>query len=312
MGVNRCNYCYTYMFRAAARTCMRGMRFAGLAALVFAFPLLAVTLVTNLALVPASGGGSSYITVGAGITGNSIAVMPSAVNGPSALELVALAAILASATAVGAWRLNKRRRRDEYYWHREQPKISPYVSLALLAVGIVSIYGLFLLAEEGQTLLTGGQTTSLPSGLPYLAPLAVAAGSVVALLVSVSAYRSARIASRERPDAPLDREEVSRILGDAADQLHLSSDYRSAILRCYVAICEVLDRDGTGENSSLTAREFESQMATRLGISSPYLHEATLLFEKARYSTAVIREEDCNQSRLCLHKLSEQITAPRV
>ena len=289
---------------------MKNMRVAvGLAALLFAFPWLAVTLIANVALAPASLGGSSGA---AGVTANNpgtdVILQPSATSGPSSLELVALAAIAASVVTIYAWRLNKNRRKDDYFWCYEQPKGNPLFSLALLGVAVVSFYGLFLLLEHSPAVPVSGQPGSLPPILPYVTLAAVVAGSAVALLVSISMLRSTRVRTQKAAEAvEVDRTELSSVLSKAADALDLGSDYRNAILRCYAAMCQVLDRGGIEDSSKLTAREFESQVATKLNIGRTYLHEATMLFEKARYSTTAVYEEDVKRSQVCLRELSEQV-----
>jgi hypothetical protein len=292
---------------------MKSLRLAaGLAALLFVFPWLAVTLVANVALAPAAGPGTASSQGGGAVIGPSIVVQPSAVQGPSSLELVVMATIMATTVAVIAWRLGKRRRRkDDYFWVVERPKTNPFLGVALLGVLAASFYGLITLAEHAPAFVTYGQSVGLPPILPYIALAAVVAGSAVAVAVSISVMRSSRLTTGKAASVgEMDRTELSQVLTKAANELDLGSDYRGAIMSCYRAICRLLDMGETTDSSKLTAREFESHVAARLGIGRSYLHEATLLFERARYSTTALREDDARRSQMCLRKLSEQVLSP--
>lgn len=280
----------------------------GLGALLFLLPWLAVTLIANVALAPfGPGTPTSVVGVETG-PGDGLIAQSGVVQGQSSLELVASAAIVTSAVAALAWRLNKRRRKDEYYWYVETPKANPFVPLALLGGVAVAFYGLIALSENGPSIMMGDKAESVPSILPYLALAAIAAGSAVALLVSISVIRSDRLLTGASITVgEVERTELSDVLNEAANSLDLGSDYRSAILGCYRAMCQILDSDGTVDSSKLTAREFESRIAAKLNIGRAYLHEATLLFEKARYSATAVYEEDVKRSQVCLRELSEQV-----
>jgi hypothetical protein len=79
---------------------------------------------------------------------------------------------------------------------------------------------------------------------------------------------------------------------------------RGTVLRCYWVISETLQRRGHLEASRLTAREFESLAGAELKSTRGFLHEATTLFEKAKYSDYPITQQEAERSVVCLKNLA--------
>jgi Domain of unknown function (DUF4129) len=69
----------------------------------------------------------------------------------------------------------------------------------------------------------------------------------------------------------------------AADALRQGDDVRETIQRCYIEICNILQRDqGIERSRSMTPTEFESLLTAR-GFPSQAVHNITQLFERTRY-----------------------------
>ncbi|MGI0090325.1 MAG: DUF4129 domain-containing protein, partial [Nitrososphaerales archaeon] len=139
---------------------------------------------------------------------------------------------------------------------------------------------------------------------------AIVATSSFGLFSLFRAKRSAVSAISQRPNVRVSEnkaEEFRAVLDRAADSLGHDSDYRSTIIQTYKALCSVLEEGGIHEEASLTPREFELVAGRKLGILSEYLHEVTLLFEKARYGNEDIDSEEVFRAKECLRSLSSEI-----
>lgn len=105
-------------------------------------------------------------------------------------------------------------------------------------------------------------------------------------------------------------EELKSIIDNAASSLYLGGDYRATIVLCYKQVLLLLERNGLPQKASLTAREFESEISSRLGVSTRgFLHELTLLFERARYSNEPISSEEAKEAGEILRQLSVELSS---
>jgi hypothetical protein len=287
-----------------------------LVTLLFIFPWLAVTLIANLSIIPTIAPPSNP-TPPVNTGGGPVVVVPSLVQGPSLVELAVLGGALSLAGGFIIWRSWKRRRKSEDYWYVENQKGNPLVPILLLGLVAVAFYGLSTLLRYG-TIIPGGQGQGVifPNLLPYLAAGAIIASAAVgaALFLSLGGFPNAsstKPSSAEPSSGRAEEERIAEVLKDTARALGHGSDYRGTILDCYRAICQILDRDEENESAKLTAREFEALVASRVKVDSRYLHEATMLFEKARYSVDPVYDEDAKRAETCLRRLSEEVHPSR-
>lgn len=285
------------------------VRILSLTALLFAIPWLAATLVANINIAPIapSSGQQQPLPTPAG--GNGIIIGSSLLQGPSLSELIALGAALSLIGGAVIWRSWKHRRKKDDFWYVERQKGSPLISIMMLGLAALVFYGIFMLVKNSPVVFSGSsQIAGFPDILPYLAMAAIIASSVTgaALFLSLRGGRTTR-SSGGQPTGTVDGTQISKVLDEAARALGQGSDYRATILNCYRAIYQILSRDEKVDSSKLTAREFEALVASNVRVDRRYLHEATLLFEKARYSVDPVYGEDANHAQMCLRKLSEDV-----
>lgn len=274
---------------------------------LFAFPFLVSTVVTNLALVPWSISESQPPTIQP-LEGGSVIVQPGVAGSPSLFELLgfAVAALIGSAAVFARLLRRQRRRGDEYFFVIEQQRGNPVVLAVLLAIVPFLLYGLISLLKAGPEFSAwfGGIAVS-PAVFLYLSEVAMLTAIIgVVFFVSTKVPRAREIASV--PVTRQERTELEAALNQMAYAFRYTGDYRSVILDTYRTICRILNRKGNVDSSGLTAREFEALIAERLKVPKEYLHQATFLFEKARYSLEPISREDVLAAQLCLEKLQEQ------
>ncbi|MDA4113967.1 MAG: DUF4129 domain-containing protein [Thaumarchaeota archaeon] len=100
------------------------------------------------------------------------------------------------------------------------------------------------------------------------------------------------------------RRKMAAILDEAAARLNAGSSYRETVIECYRLISELLEERSEVDGKVLTAREFKKRVSEKLKIETPYLDQATELFEVARYSVQEITVEQAQQAAICLSNLS--------
>ncbi len=114
------------------------------------------------------------------------------------------------------------------------------------------------------------------------------------------------------PVPPIDKDKSAQELKKAIESTLYSldnlGDYRLAILNCYKAVVSILERNGMPQKESLTSREFEREISSRLGITpSKYLHDLTLLFERARYSSEELTAQEASDAKHDLERLASAV-----
>jgi hypothetical protein len=107
--------------------------------------------------------------------------------------------------------------------------------------------------------------------------------------------------------------ELKNAIGSALYSLGNLGDYRLAVLDCYKTVISILERYGMPQRASFTSREFEREVSSRLGIiPSKYLHDLTLLFERARYSSEEFTPREATEARYDLEGLASTIESPTI
>jgi hypothetical protein len=105
--------------------------------------------------------------------------------------------------------------------------------------------------------------------------------------------------------------ELKKAIESALCSLDNLGNYRLAILNCYKAVVSILERYGMIQKASLTSREFEREISSRLGITpSKYLHNLTLLFECARYGSEELTAQEAADAKHDLEKLVASLENP--
>ena len=140
---------------------------------------------------------------------------------------------------------------------------------------------------------------------------------VTAVVVVLMAWKG--LGTRRRRTTPFEdagdllgdnRLKLAAILDTTVARLNSGSAYRETVIQCYGKISDLLEARTDVDGRVLTAREFEAQVSGKLGIESPYLADATRLFELARYSDQEITAEQSREAADCLSNLSASLKQP--
>jgi hypothetical protein len=235
----------------------------------------------------------------------------------SSLEVgnIELVAIVASAiiTLFLVWKLRRRARRQDWYAYENLTTTHPFAFVIALGLIVLIFYGLITLVRILPNSIPPNLAPSHMDASRFLVPLAVGviiSSSVLGLFLFFREYRSSQPCPN--PLGTKVSEEVQRfayILDHTIYSLRSGMDYRTTIIDCYRALCKVLERCGVPNSSSLTPREFETLSLSKLNISSRYLREATLLFEKARYSDEPVSKEEATRSTESLERLRAEVAS---
>jgi hypothetical protein len=146
---------------------------------------------------------------------------------------------------------------------------------------------------------------TIPSS--YLTFFAIVLFAVAALglvyNIRVSRRRNLEFAPLEEEEER-ERQEIARILDLTISKLREGEEYRKTVLECYKQICDMLEKRSTIEGQTLTAREFKELVSKALELNTPYLEQATELFEKARYSEGEVKKSEAEAAIACLENLS--------
>ncbi|MCL4355562.1 MAG: DUF4129 domain-containing protein [Nitrososphaerota archaeon] len=286
----------------------RRIRSVLLVVVLFALPWLAASLIANIGTTSNAGPvGQSQPSLPPQGNGG-VLVEPSLVQGPSYSELAVFGAALSVLGGFMILRAWKRRRKKDDFWYVESQKGSPLLSILMLGLAAVVFYGIFTLVKNAGTSFNGqGQAPSFPDLLPYLVVGAIATSSAIGAVLFLSLKRVPIAPSGRTLGGGVDEERISDVLSRAVHALRGGSDYRTTILNCYRAICEILSRDEETDSSKLTAREFEALVTSRVAVDRQNLHDATLLFEKARYSIDPVYDEDAKRAETCLRRLNDEV-----
>jgi hypothetical protein len=278
----------------------------GLAFLVAGVPILLAGLVANLAALPGTASGSQ--SAPPQVVPPTSVVFVQSLLAPAADPRVLIA--LGIAAALGAAFLVWRKRNKEV-----QAKFSsPLVLFLALASLVLVLSGLSLVAKSGSETepvvpqIVGGWAKSVGSYTSTLsgsyAVFALIAAATLGILLFASMYTITRAAPNllraKTQTQPLPEPAVP---ARKARLLELGSGPRGTVVRSYWEISDELQRRAKLDASSLTVREFESLVGTGLKSAKGFLHEATALFEKARYSEYPISEAEANRSLICLENL---------
>ena len=221
-------------------------------------------------------------------------------------------AVCAALACVAVWRLRRRdAKREDWYVHEFVPTRDPFTLVVAVGLIVFTFYGMITLVKYLPNLVQLGYAPARVDVSGYLAPIAIsgifACSSLGLFLFFRSRGSSQAYSDLCESEISEEAQKFASVLDETVYALRTGNDYRDAIIGCYRALCAVLERGGVPNKSSLTAREFEALATSKINLSSGHLHEATLLFEKARYSEESVSEEEAKRSIECLEKLRDDI-----
>ena len=163
---------------------------------------------------------------------------------------------------------------------------------------------------------SGGGGTGTPTGLvpgqPTSIVLFVAAAIAVIYVVMLAARFLPRLydmMTYQAPNVGRSKRELARVVRTAIADLEAGGDFRAAVLRCYGSMVLLFESRGTRAEPAQTAREFEADALTRLGVSRQGVDDLTSLFEEARYSDHPIREGQRDAAIGCLTSIRRELEA---
>ena len=158
----------------------------------------------------------------------------------------------------------------------------------------------------------GGFLTGLTSGSPSAILLLAAAVIVVVYLIVFSLHFFPKLydmVTYREPDVGRSKRALARAVRTAIRDLEAGWDFRAAVLRCYGSMVLLFESRGTRADPSQTAREFEADALTRLGVSREGVDDLTSLFEEARYSDHAIGEVQRDAAIGCLTAIRTELEA---
>lgn len=159
-----------------------------------------------------------------------------------------------------------------------------------------------LLAEETTTVATppSSDYAVSPLGDPPSAFQWLSAAGVL-LAVALVAVLLVRQASKPARAATAVGQEAARAL----DDLRAGEAFRSVIIRCYLQMTDVLQREQKIERrQSMTAREFQEWLEAK-GIPAAPVQRLTALFEAVRYGNGPLAPAEEQAGIDCLQQITE-------
>jgi hypothetical protein len=127
----------------------------------------------------------------------------------------------------------------------------------------------------------------------------------ISVLLNLRRQNSSQVAEFDSDtELQKERSDVADILDRTILELRQGGEYRQTVLECYRKICDILEFKSKINGISLTAREFEVLVSSRLKLDSPYLSQITDVFEVARYSRLEISRAEADTAIDCLSNLS--------
>ncbi|HKW03971.1 MAG TPA: DUF4129 domain-containing protein [Nitrososphaerales archaeon] len=297
-----------------------------LAAGVVVFLFLATTLSDNIAEfrsllatpTPAQGSGGGNAIVASNLP--SSPVIPSWNGNPQNTFLILSIAMIALVLfSVVLYLTSDRSGEDEYISKKGFPerKLAQILAMAFLILFLVGlIEGLRAISQFSASPNSAPNLGSLDGAELYSAIIVITAGSLFGLFFLLRPHAKLLRKNQKVVLVATSQEEkvkeLRAIFERTAHSIGQGEDPRSTIIRCYDAVVLLLEKNGLLQRPSLTPREFVLEISSRIGLSpSKYLHEVTLLFERARYSAEELSLKEASDAKFCLEQLSLELLSAR-
>lgn len=237
--------------------------------------------------LPIPGGDSAAVDASAGLAGAPAVhyILPGWLQGLLAVAAVALLLALAAALV----------------------KKVPWKRIRLMAAGLLLLFAVFSLLPQGSGASTwtaaAPETAATPPAFVYrVEPIGDPPTNllrwlffaVLLLGLGLAAWLLYRALRPAKTDALADEVEA------AVQALASGQDMKNVIIRCYLQMERILAAEqGVERPEAMTAREFESYLENR-GIPQAPVHALTRLFEKARYGSRPLDEQDEQAAMQCI------------
>ena len=275
------------------------MGFVILAFAVIVLPWLFVSVAANIQAVPAPAAlrqNSTCFGTCTNATASAIFPFPVGKPNPESFQLALMSiAVVCAVLSYLAWRRGVRSGRADNLWN---------IPAMLLLIGM---FYLFLSVSQwfGSRLQISLGTAEAPFPLWYLSlSFVVIAGGMSLIWVL---RRSGGIHVKPVPVAEGAESSLTGVLQGAISSLRTGNDPRSAIVRCYGSMVELLQRFGVADSPSMTAREFEAACQRTFSVRRDPIHRLTFLFERARYSDEEISAPQASEAEVVLTELRDSV-----
>jgi len=274
----------------------QAVQFGLLAAIVVAFPWLAVSIAANLQLLPSGASGPPSPSCSSNCpTSSQVVVQQTAGNALVFLFTIAIVLSLFVVSGIIAWRRKVQTSRS--LWSLLSVLLLFSVVYALS--GVVNILRTISLPNPGVFNQVAYWLSYLPLALILIAG---------ALGVRWIAQRPVLTPSKTiQMTPPEEKMAAVSVLDKAIHSLRSGTDPRSVVISCYRALCEILQERGVPGTPSTTAREFEAASEDALPIHHETLHRLTALFEKARYSAEEVGPREAVEAESVLSELRSEV-----
>ncbi len=152
----------------------------------------------------------------------------------------------------------------------------------------------------------GGRVSQIVSRNRGLFILTALFGSIFGLLGLVK-LKNYLVSDDHQDESQEFEENISSTVEKAIKSLYKGKDVNSTIIRCYQNMCYLLEDKGVSNDVCITPRELQMKTVKRLDISETTISELTKLFEKGRYSSHKMGEDDRQRALKDLRKIKEEI-----
>ncbi len=149
-------------------------------------------------------------------------------------------------------------------------------------------------SESSAYIDSGGSSGGSKTQNNYIL-LAIAVGVIVIILVVIiMLFKKQKV--EEGPT-------LEEIASQTIDRLKTEKDFRKTVIDCYKQMCDWMGNNGVKKDSYQTPREFAMVSKNHLKISEENLYTLTQIFEKARYSTHEISNDEKEEAIKCLNEI---------
>jgi len=208
------------------------------------------------------------------------------------------------------YRRFKRKSKRDYYYVEATSVNDPLVLIIVLGLVAMEAILIMNIPKYLPSLFQLNYAPAHPNLMPIITAvglLAAIAGSILGVFILLRPRKPFDVLTQPAASDPAQNvEEFKEIIDETRYLLETGSDFRSTIIRCYKALCTLLDKSGVLQQASLTPREFEKKTIAKLGIRDS-VHQLTTLFEKARYSSEIVSSYEAKNAQECLGRLSLEL-----
>ncbi len=179
--------------------------------------------------------------------------------------------------------------------------IGNFIALIILLGGV---FALLFLANK-ISISTSSKPVQPAGGFPIGVVIFYAS---FILLIGILFYAVLRNLKRKEKGEKVEEKEIKKYVEQAIYTVQLGDDVRSAILRAYKEMENMIHAIRASEKKHYTPREFEDFVLKNFEISEDPVKRLVSLFETARYSKHEMREEDRKNAISALEAIRHELS----